>query len=212
MNLQTIWDEVASHYCQAILKREEFFKEIMSHYRQLHRHYHTSQHLKEMFAQLLPLKNSIEDWTSIVFATFFHDIIYWPTRSDNEEQSALKAMKIMEKLGVEEEGREKVRRWILITKTHEWLEDEDLQFFLDSDLAILGTPPSRYDEYRLQIRQEYKSIPDEQYRKGRIKVLQHFLQMDNIFKSEFFYRKFEEKARENLLREIEELNVVSEEK
>ena len=36
-----------------------------------------------------------------------------------------------------------------------------------------------------------------------VKALQHFLTMENIFKTEYFYQKFEETARKNIQKEIE---------
>jgi predicted metal-dependent HD superfamily phosphohydrolase len=44
------------------------------------------------------------------------------------------------------------------------------------------------------------------YNKGRIKALNHFTHMQVIFKSEYFYKKFEEKAKENLQQEIDLLS------
>jgi predicted metal-dependent HD superfamily phosphohydrolase len=40
--------------------------------------------------------------------------------------------------------------------------------------------------------------PDFLYRPGRRKVLQHFLDMERIFKTEEFASKFEKQARVNL--------------
>jgi predicted metal-dependent HD superfamily phosphohydrolase len=52
------------------------------------------------------------------------------------------------------------------------------------------------------VRKEYLIYPDLIYNPGRKKVLHHFLAMDRIFKTDFFYNKFEQQARQNLRKEI----------
>ncbi len=43
------------------------------------------------------------------------------------------------------------------------------------------------------------------YNPGRKKVLTHFLAFEEIYKTEFFKEKYEQKVRENIIREIESL-------
>ncbi|HET7178254.1 MAG TPA: hypothetical protein VFI14_00955 [Chryseosolibacter sp.] len=52
------------------------------------------------------------------------------------------------------------------------------------------------------MRREYSMYPDFLYRPGRRKVLQYFLDMERIFKTEEFASKFEKQARGNLEREL----------
>ena len=44
--------------------------------------------------------------------------------------------------------------------------------------------------------------PDFLYRKGRKKVLKHFLEMDNIYKTELFQNLWEYETKENINYEI----------
>jgi predicted metal-dependent HD superfamily phosphohydrolase len=55
------------------------------------------------------------------------------------------------------------------------------------------------------VRREYSIYPDLLYKPGRKKVLQHFLNMEHIFKTIHFYTLYEQNARNNLNREIAEL-------
>jgi predicted metal-dependent HD superfamily phosphohydrolase len=59
-----------------------------------------------------------------------------------------------------------------------------------------------YTQYYQAVRKEYAIYPDLIYNPGRKKVLQHFLSMENIFKTTFFIEKFETTAKLNLQREI----------
>jgi predicted metal-dependent HD superfamily phosphohydrolase len=47
---------------------------------------------------------------------------------------------------------------------------DDLHFFLDFDMAVLGRDPVSYRTYAEQIRQEYIHIPEEMFNKGRRQV------------------------------------------
>jgi predicted metal-dependent HD superfamily phosphohydrolase len=46
------------------------------------------QHLQNMYTQLAMVKEKIQDWDTVLFSLFYHDIIYKSTAKDNEEQSA----------------------------------------------------------------------------------------------------------------------------
>lgn len=62
-----------------------------------------------------------------------------------------------------------------------------------------------YDVYAQQIRQEYIHYNDEAYNKGRSAVLQSFLKATPLFKTATLQDRFEQKAVNNLKREIEKL-------
>jgi predicted metal-dependent HD superfamily phosphohydrolase len=99
------------------------------------------------------------------------------------------------------------RSYIIATKTHKIDpedNDTDFQFFLDFDLAILGKPEDGYNRYANQIRQEYIHVPNEKYVVGRPAVLEHLMQ-GQLFFTEEFRTLFEDKAKENVRREIASL-------
>ncbi|HMF72048.1 MAG TPA: hypothetical protein VK616_11260, partial [Flavitalea sp.] len=79
-------------------------------------------------------------------------------------------------------------------------------FFTDADLSILGAAPDVYLNYTNMIRKEYKLFPDFVYRPGRIKVLQSFLNMQYIFKTDYFRDKYEIQAIENIRTEVQRLS------
>jgi predicted metal-dependent HD superfamily phosphohydrolase len=83
--------------------------------------------------------------------------------------------------------------------------DSDINIFTDADLSVLGQDWNTYENYLIQIRKEYSIYPDFVYNSGRKKVLQHFLSMERIFKTNNFFEKLEAQAKENLQRELEQL-------
>ena len=119
--------------------------------------------------------------------------------------SALFAGNRLRELGLPEEKIEQCKIQIKATSSHETSDDSDINYLLDFDLSILGAPAKTYQEYTIQIRKEYSIYPNFLYRKGRKKVVRHFLGMPQIFKTSEFISEYEPQARENLKRELEQL-------
>jgi predicted metal-dependent HD superfamily phosphohydrolase len=71
--------------------------------------------------------------------------------------------------------------------------------------AILGAEWERFEESSEQIREEFRHVSYEDYRAGRIKVLESFLQRPQLYLTEHFSTRYEAQARENLRRWFEEL-------
>jgi predicted metal-dependent HD superfamily phosphohydrolase len=67
----------------------ELWTEIEKNYTSKKRHYHTLLHLDTLLIQLTEVKKKIQNWETILFTLYYHDIIYNPLKSDNEEKSAL---------------------------------------------------------------------------------------------------------------------------
>jgi predicted metal-dependent HD superfamily phosphohydrolase len=158
-----------------------------------------------LMRELERVREKILDWDAVLFALFYHDIIYNALKGDNEEQSAELATERMTTLGVPEERVKKCRAHILATKKHEVSADMDTNLFTDADLSILGKEWEVYEAYCKNVRLEYSIYPDLVYKPGRKGVLKHFLQMERIFKTEHFFTLYEQQARLNIKRELEEL-------
>jgi predicted metal-dependent HD superfamily phosphohydrolase len=96
-----------------------------------------------------------------------------------------------------------VKRLILATKSHHAAdEDADAHVLLDADLAVLGAPAEEYARYAAAIRREYAWVPEEDYRCGRARVLQRFLDRPRIFQLDRMHERYDVTARRNLGGEI----------
>ncbi len=190
------------HYTTDTIQIESLWHEIATYYSHKKRHYHTLTHLENLLRELIGVKNDITHWNTILFSLFYHDIIYNPLKQNNEEKSAALAEKRMKRIGVAQEVITSCKKQILATKQHLQSPDNDTNYFTDADLSILGQNWNTYLEYSQNIRKEYAVYPDIIYKSGRKKVLQHFLQMEQIFKTEHFFQKFEKQAKENLQKEL----------
>jgi len=193
---------LTANYCANSDAAEKLWQEIATAFNDKNRHYHTLAHLENVLAQLTAVKADIEDWDTILFTLFYHDIVYDVLKQNNEEQSAQLATERMRLLQISTERIDKCRQQIMATKSHGNSVDNDTNLFTDADLSILGMDWDAYLLYLQNVRKEYSIYPDALYNSGRKKVMQHFLAMDRIYKTEHFYSKYELQVRENITKEI----------
>lgn len=196
---------LASKYTQDSALTEKLYSELVKSYSESSRHYHNLSHLDSLLQQILPLADQLRDLDTVLFALYYHDAVYRVLRKDNEERSARLAQKRLNILNLDSNRIETCQRHILATKTHSLSNDSDTNFFVDADLSILGQDSLTYKGYSEGVRKEYSIYPDIIYKPGRKKVLEHFLQMEKIYKTEPFFAKFESQARINIKIELEEL-------
>ena len=182
--------------------KEKYWNEIALQYANKNRHYHNLTHLENLLVQLTAIKHLINNWEAILFSLYYHDIIYNTIKSNNEEKSAILAVKRLNELSVAKEIVQLTETIIIATKKHELATNNDINFFTDADLSILGTDWETYHTYTLNIRKEYAIYPTIIYNAGRTKVIQHFLNMSCIFKTTYFQERFESNARINLHNEL----------
>ncbi len=192
-------------YAATAYEIEAAWGRIATAYNSRSRHYHNLTHLWALFNELSPIREHLDNYDAILFALFYHDIVYSTHRKDNESRSAIAAARDLELVQVPEETVIYCKQHILATAGHERSENDDTNYFMDADLSILGQSPAVYFNYCTNIRKEYAVIPDFLYKRGRAKVIRHFVQMHAIYKTTHFYNLYESRARENLLNELEEL-------
>ncbi len=173
-------------------------------YTQSHRKYHNLNHLEELFSYYDLHQSAIQNKVAVSFAIFYHDLVYEVWRKDNEEKSATKALQVIQQIHFPPKELQIVEDLIICTKSHTSITP-DQGFMIDFDLAILGQTDTTYKIYTQQIRAEYKIVPTIIYKQGRKKVLQHFLDKENIFQTSTFKSQFEKQARINLTKELEQL-------
>ncbi|MCW1885056.1 hypothetical protein OKA04_09985 [Luteolibacter flavescens] len=176
------------------------WSELSSLYQEAHRHYHTLAHIA---ASLAELDATGESTPELEGAIWFHDVIYDPTRPDNEAASVI-WFENATMAWISPDSRQAIARLISATDfqlPRTSLADEMLM--VDIDLAILSEDWSIYDAYRRSVRREYAHVPDDAFRAGRAKVMEHFLAQP-VYSTQRFAGR-EARARENISRELAEL-------
>lgn len=205
-NLKKRWRELCITYTTDTILIDKRWESIKDAYTSNKRHYHNLDHLLNMFREFDDCYHLLDEFKAFQSAIFYHDIIYNVKRKDNEEKSAERAVEELKEMQFPSEIIHKTHEMILATKEHGMHSDKAINLFVDVDTAIVGYDWEIYEEYAQNVRKEFDIYPDIIYKKGRREVLKHFLQMDSIFKTEMFQKKYEQQARENIRRELDSLS------
>ncbi|MBD8870568.1 HD domain-containing protein [Nocardioides donggukensis] len=164
------------------------------------RGYHDVRHLGEVLDRLHELGAS--ENRDLILAAWYHDAVY-DAAGDNEDRSARLAQEQLAGTGAD--GAE-VARLVRLTKSHDPAPgDADGEALCDADLAILAAGDERYAEYVAGVRAEYAHIPDADFARGRAAILEELLGHGRLFRTAHGQRHWEQPARSNLARELEEL-------
>ena len=176
--------------------------ELASRYSEPHRAYHTLQHLQECLALRAELATRCESPAEIDIALWFHDAIYEPARNDNEARSAGWLDTVAAQAGLARDVRDRLNALVMVTRHSAMPATPDEAVLVDIDLAILGAPPERFAEYEVQVRQEYRWVPEWLYRRKRREILAGFLDRETIYSTPECRQRFEDQARRNLAQSV----------
>lgn len=190
---QKLW-----HDLEAVGDPRPWHQRLVAAYSENIRHYHNLQHLEECLNESDRVRSVAGTPFAVEAALWFHDAVYDPHSTTNEEDSAKLAAESFEAAKVPRETIELVCALILCTKTHDSGAVPDAALLIDIDLAILGQSSERFWEYERAIRAEYAWVPAPTFAEKRAEILTRFLQRPAIYRTEPFRAKYEAAARANL--------------
>ena len=171
--------------------------------------YHAWSHVVDCVDKLRTFP--CESGRSVFLALLFHDAIYDPGKSDNEERSAGQATRLLkEHSSLPEAEIVEISRFIRATKNHRvppGEESRDLQATLDIDMSILGAPAETYRAYTEGVRREYCPVVTSEalFAAGRVAFLSNVLAQATIFNTADGIAHWESTARENIAEELDSL-------
>ena len=174
------------------------YRDLANRYSEPHRAYHTLDHVADCLRRLDEVRPRLTRPDEAELALWFHDAVYDPRRADNEAQSASLAAGALRALGMTEEAAGRVADLIRLTAHRATDLTGDRALVGDIDLAILGAPPERFEQYDAAIQREYAWVPEEVYRRERARVLAGFLARPRIYHTPHFADTLEQRARANL--------------
>lgn len=195
---RTTWHALGAAQCDESLRDA-----LIARYEEPTRHYHTTQHLAELFGHWPQVRSAAIHPAEIALALWFHDAVYDPARGDNEARGAAWARAAMVVAGVPLPVIDRVDALIMATRHDVVSAESDACILVDLDLAILGAAPARFDEYEQQVRAEYAWVPAEMFRLKRQELLAGLFARRRIFQTEYFHDRYEATARANLKRSLE---------
>lgn len=204
LELEVAWERHIAH-------DRRLLDGLFARHREKHRRYHTATHVAWVIRHVGELADHerVEHLDEIVAAAFYHDAVYEPSYPANERASARLARRDLATIGWDEASVERVGSMIEATEHVATATNEpsgDTAILLDADLAVLGAEPAAYDDYVRGVRSEYRQLDDEEWRAGRTRVLQSFLDRDTIYATDEGRRRWQSRARANIESELTTLS------
>lgn len=177
---------------------------LLARWAEPQRRYHTTAHLLAVLEHIDTLAGHAADPDLVRLAAWFHDAVYRPDRSENEERSAALAERALPEAGVPAGATAEVARLVRLTVGHDPADgDSNGEVLCDADLAILAAGPKAYAAYAAQVREEYGFVPDDAFREGRAGVLRQLLGLPRLFRTPHGAAEWEPRARQNLTTELD---------
>ncbi|SOD66032.1 Predicted metal-dependent phosphohydrolase, HD superfamily [Streptomyces zhaozhouensis] len=172
---------------------------LLARWREPHRRYHTERHLRFVLDRLDELGGSAADPVAVELAGWFHDAVYDPRGTDNEERSARLAAAVLP----DSARRDEVVRLVRLTVSHRPpAGDTNGATLCDADLAVLAGAPAAYAAYAAAVRDEYRHVDDAAFATGRAGVLRGLLAGPRLFHTAYGADHWERPARANLTAEL----------
>ncbi|MFJ3218302.1 hypothetical protein ACIPLC_20575 [Kitasatospora sp. NPDC086801] len=191
------------HRCAAAEDPEPYGRELLRRWSEPQRRYHTPEHLHAVLRHVDDLAGHAADPDAVRLAAWFHDAVYRPDRSENEERSAALAVRALTAAGLPAARVAEVERLVLLTVTHHPAPgDRDGEVLCDADLAVLGGAPEAYAAYASAVRAEYAFVPEPDFRAGRAAVLRRLLALPALYRTPTARERFTDAARANLTAEL----------
>ncbi|XP_033215175.1 uncharacterized protein LOC117171724 [Belonocnema kinseyi] len=214
VSLEDSWKEATEGLDTEIC--DTWFLKLQEVYSEEKRTYHNLESLCEKLDHFHEIKESVKNPQALLLAVFFQNFEYDPKALDGENKNLEHFIAFADDVGIPAEGelREETCCLLRAAATHSTeahkiggaFGGEDAHYLLDLDMAVLGAAPEKYADYRERIRGEYSFLSEPMYTALRLKVLQNFVQIPNIFATKEFREKFEEQARQNIQAEVELLS------
>ena len=202
-----------SNLCMNLLKIENkndvdyWWHEILENYTKKWKFYHNLNHLYSFVNLFEKYNKFINNYKNeFLISIYFHDIIYIPSRNDNEEESINMFNKFYNEVKPNNLNKEKVIEFIAETKNHSLSKDYDfeLELFLDMDMQIVAD--ENWEDYENKIRKEYCYMDETEYKNKRRQFLQSLVNKNRIFRTQIFYDSYEQIAKNNITYIINKLN------
>lgn len=213
-SIEESWKEATDGLDSGIC--DTWFRKVQEAYSEEKRTYHNLDSLRDKLNCYYEIKDNLKNPQAVLLALFFQNFEYDPKALDGENKNLEHFNTFADEAEIPTDAvlREETCELLKVAATHSTdahkiggaFGGEDAHYFLDLDMAVLGSSPENYAEYREKIRGEYCFLSEPMYTALRLKVLQNFVQIPNIFATKEFREKYEEQARQNIQTEVELLS------
>ena len=140
---------------------------------------------------------------ALELAIWFHDVVYQPGETDNEQLSADQFMLETENR-FDDKLRNLVYQHILATVHVDTdIDHQDTQYMVDIDLSSFGLPWPEFKRDSDNLRLEMPHLSDHDYYRKQLAFQQALVDRPQFYRSDFFYQHYEDQARLNLTNNFE---------
>lgn len=165
-DIRLLIDEVCAYY------GIENSENIIAHWNEPHRYYHTLEHLEDLCTQFITVEDR-EKRLILICAALFHDIVYVPAANDNEEKSVAV---LAQNIGENHPHFTTIRDIILDTKNHA-PHSELSEMFCYADMRkVTDSSLTELIEWDKKIFLEFQKFDYSFYRIKRIEFLNEMVE------------------------------------
>ncbi len=177
---------------------EDVAAELLRRWAEPHRDYHATSHLVNGLLALEALGGRRRER----IAFWFHDAVHSNSTPQDEQASSELVAQLLAGHETAVDIAE-IQRLVLLTAGHR-TDTGDLagQRVCDADLSGLGAAEDAYDRNVAGIRAELPHFSHAEWVAGRSQFLSHFLEREQFFATHMGRRLWEDRARDNLRREL----------
>jgi predicted metal-dependent HD superfamily phosphohydrolase len=170
---------------------------LIDSYSEPQRHYHTLSHIVHCLSLFDKISAELHNPEALELAIWFHDVIYTPGATDNEQLSADQFMALTSGI-FSDQLRDTVYQHIMAT-VHDGSEfkNADTNYMLDIDLSSFGRPWPEFIQDSDNLRLEMGNLSDAVFYKRQAAFQDRLFSRPRFFRSEYFYNHFESQARQN---------------
>lgn len=183
--------------------------ELLSRYSEPHRGYHTLEHITNCLEALERHSVLAHDKELIELALWYHDAVYDPRAPspNNESDSAL--LFIAGEIHRLSPSRVFAGMDLIMATASHFdptfeLDDGDTKLMMDIDLVGFATGDQT--AITAGIRKEYAHVPETDYNKGRLQLMNMLLARPRIYRTDEFHALYEARARANIEAQARDLN------
>lgn len=181
----------------------DVYADLCELYSAPYRRFHNLDHIRDClrkFDEVAPLLN---DRDAVELALWFHDAVYEVGATTNERRSAEFFIELS--TGARFTFRHHVCGLIMATRHARHIHGNDRGYMVDIDLSGFGLPWDEFIANGRKLREESAHVPEDQYHAGQLIFLTRLQRRDHFFFTEYFRSRYEEQARANLERVLDEL-------
>lgn len=184
---------------------DKIWNTLTKKYTEAGRYYHSRQHILDCINQFDLVADKIDNPREVELSIWFHDIVYDSSSNDIDEIESAKLFAQLAEKAFPKETIKLVSDLIFATMHADDPKNSDEAFLVDIDLSSFGFPWERFTQDVTHLHMESPHLTKDKLNQATLKFYRHLQQKPRIFFTDAFYERYEDIARINIKRYINEI-------